>query len=150
MRLTVIFQLTIPLGLTDYAEWQTKEGLPGIVEESPDANSHIPSWRKVEDYCPIRHRVAIVRVLKAINGHGLLLNSAVRLWTVAQVAISLDVPQVVVSFPIFSFGAVGGSLTPLRSTPLPNGLLRHRTQSSSRSAQKRPSSWPTLSRSRVC
>ncbi|KAK4155795.1 hypothetical protein C8A00DRAFT_13171 [Chaetomidium leptoderma] len=83
--------------LSDSSEWQTKEGLPGIVEDNPSPQlSHIPSWRKVEDYCPIRHRVAIIRVLKAINGEGLLLNSAVRMWTVAQVAISLDVPQVVV------------------------------------------------------
>ncbi|KAK3294874.1 uncharacterized protein B0H64DRAFT_362504 [Chaetomium fimeti] len=82
--------------LTDYAEWQCKDQLPGIVDDPADGPSHIPSWRKVEDYCPIRHRVAIVRVLKAINGDGLLLNSAVRLWTVAQVAISLEVPQVVV------------------------------------------------------
>ncbi len=36
-----------------------------------------------------------------------------------------------------------------RSTPSPNGSLRHPTQSSSRSARKRPSSWPTPSRSRA-
>ncbi|KAK4043410.1 hypothetical protein C8A01DRAFT_43719 [Parachaetomium inaequale] len=82
--------------LSGYSEWQTKEGIPGIVEDNPADPSHIPSWRKVEDYCPIRHRVAIIRVLRAINGESLLLNSAVRLWTVAQVAISLEVPQVVV------------------------------------------------------
>ncbi|KAK3307079.1 uncharacterized protein B0T15DRAFT_164023 [Chaetomium strumarium] len=74
----------------DVSEWQTKPELHGIVDDS-----HIPPWRKVEDYCPVRHRVAIVRVLKAINGDTLVLNSAVRIWTVAQVAISLEVPQVV-------------------------------------------------------
>ena len=89
-------RLTTALGLTDYHEWEIKDGLPGIVEENPFPGSHIPPWRKVEDYCPIRHRVAIIRVLRAINGKGLLLNSAVRMWTVAQVAISLEVPQVVV------------------------------------------------------
>jgi hypothetical protein len=93
--------LTSASGLTDYAEWHPKEGLPGIVEDNPAARlGFIASWRKVEDYCPIRHRVAIIRVLKAINGDDLLLNSAVRLWTVTQVAISLEVPQVVVSCPI--------------------------------------------------
>ncbi|KAL2189650.1 hypothetical protein L209DRAFT_677279 [Thermothelomyces heterothallicus CBS 203.75] len=82
--------------LSDYSEWQVKPDVPGIIEDSPSKPSHIPHWRKVEDYCPIRHRVAIVRVLRAINGEDLLLNSAVRLWTVAQVAISLEVPRVVV------------------------------------------------------
>jgi hypothetical protein len=89
--------LTLSLGLSGYTEWETKEGIPGIVEDNPADPSHIPPWRNVEDYCPIRHRVAIIRVLRAINGESLLLNSAVRLWTVAQVAISLEVPQVVVS-----------------------------------------------------
>ncbi|KAK4238848.1 hypothetical protein C8A03DRAFT_14718 [Achaetomium macrosporum] len=80
----------------DVSEWQPKHGLHGIVDENPGlGHAHIPSWRRVEDYCPVRHRVAIIRVLKAINGDILLLNSAVRMWTVAQVAISLDVPQVV-------------------------------------------------------
>ncbi|AEO66913.1 uncharacterized protein THITE_2045585 [Thermothielavioides terrestris NRRL 8126] len=79
--------------LTNFGEWQTKEAVSGITDE----NDHVPAWRRVEDYCPIRHRVAIIRVLRAINGDSLLLNSAVRLWTVAQVAISLDVPQVVVN-----------------------------------------------------
>jgi hypothetical protein len=96
-----ILLLTSALGLTDYSEWQTKDNLPGIVEDPPSGPSHIPSWRKVEDYCPVRHRVAIIRLLKAINGEALLLNSAVRVWTVAQVAISLEIPEVVVSFRIF-------------------------------------------------
>lgn len=90
--------LTDPLGASSYADWQALPlgELPGIVE-NPAGERHIPAWREVEDYCPIRHRAAIVRVLNAINGESLLLNSAVRMWTVAQVAISLDIPQVVVS-----------------------------------------------------
>jgi hypothetical protein len=96
-----VIPLTPASGLTDYREWHPKDGLPGIIEDNPSARlGFIAPWRKVEDYCPIRHRVAITRVLKAINGDDLLLNSAVRLWTVAQVAISLEVPQVVVSCPI--------------------------------------------------
>ncbi|KAK4103697.1 hypothetical protein N658DRAFT_284413 [Parathielavia hyrcaniae] len=85
-----------PACLSDYTSWQPKAEVPGVFEDPPDGPSHIPAWRKVEDYCPIRHRVAIVRILRAINGQGLLLNSAVRMWTVAQVAISLEIPQVVV------------------------------------------------------
>ncbi|KXX76103.1 hypothetical protein MMYC01_204828 [Madurella mycetomatis] len=81
----------------DLAPWQTKDEVPGIVEEHPaDPRTRIPAFRKIDDYCPIRHRVSIVRLLRAINGDNLLLNSAVRMWTVAQVAIYLEVPQVVV------------------------------------------------------
>lgn len=83
--------------LTDASPWEVASSCPGIV---PDDEStpmcHIPPWRRIEDYCPIRHRVCIMRVLQAINGKDLMLNSAVRMWTVAQVAISLEVPQVVV------------------------------------------------------
>ncbi|KAL2023063.1 hypothetical protein VTK56DRAFT_3973 [Thermocarpiscus australiensis] len=82
--------------LTDMSQWQINDKVPGIIDECTDFPSHIPAFRKVEDYCPIRHRVAIVRVLRAINGESPLLNSAVRMWTVAQVAICLEVPQVVV------------------------------------------------------
>ncbi|KAK0715808.1 hypothetical protein B0H67DRAFT_251026 [Lasiosphaeris hirsuta] len=82
----------------DLAEWQVKTGVPGIVDEDiyNDGQTHIPAFRRIEDYCPIRHRVAIMRILRAIEGHDLLLNSAPRLWTVAQVAIHLEVPRVVV------------------------------------------------------
>lgn len=90
--------LTVPTGSSDYDEWLIKPNVPGIVEDDSSESGHIPPWRKVDDYCPVRHRAAIVRVLRAINGDSLLLNSAVRLWTVARVAISLDVPQVVVSY----------------------------------------------------
>ncbi|KAL1840704.1 hypothetical protein VTJ49DRAFT_199 [Mycothermus thermophilus] len=85
--------------LTLLGDWEPRPDrkVPGIVDDNPSEGvHHIPSWRKVDDYCPIRHRVAIARVLRAINGDDLLLNSAVRMWTVAQVAISLEVPQVVV------------------------------------------------------
>ncbi|KAK3943843.1 hypothetical protein QBC46DRAFT_253231 [Diplogelasinospora grovesii] len=82
--------------LTDLTSWQVGD-VPGIVDEDPAQGlNHIPEFRKVDDYCRIRHRVAIMRVLRAISGHSLLLNSAVRMWTVAQVAIYLEVPQVVV------------------------------------------------------
>ncbi|KAL2133088.1 hypothetical protein VTI74DRAFT_2956 [Chaetomium olivicolor] len=82
--------------LTDFDEWHVKDGVRGIIDENPVIGHYIPEWRKIEDYCPIRHRLAIVRILKLINGGDLHLNSAVRMWTVAQVAISLDIPHVVV------------------------------------------------------
>lgn len=84
----------------DRSEWKPKN-VPGIVDECPEIleeyQNYFPSFRKIPDYCPIRHRVAIMRVLHAINGNGLLLNSAARMWTVAQVAIHLEVTNVVVS-----------------------------------------------------
>jgi len=90
----------VSLGLVDLKQWRVDPQVPGIVDEDPfDPDPrYIPEWRKIDDYCRIRHRVAIMRVLRAINGEGLLLNSAARMWTVAQVAIHLEVPQIVVSF----------------------------------------------------
>ncbi|KAJ4411721.1 hypothetical protein N0V85_003792 [Neurospora sp. IMI 360204] len=82
----------------DRSEWKPKD-VPGIVDVDPEAEEHsnyFPTFRRIPDYCGIRHRVAIMRVLHAINGNGLLLNSAARMWTVAQVAIHLEIPQVVV------------------------------------------------------
>ncbi|KAK1782457.1 hypothetical protein QBC45DRAFT_448319 [Copromyces sp. CBS 386.78] len=83
----------------DRSEWQPKK-VPGIVDECPENvdeyPDYFPAFRKVPDYCGIRHRAAIMRVLHAINGNGLLLNSAARMWTVAQVAIHLEIPQVVI------------------------------------------------------
>lgn len=87
-------------GTMDRSEWKPKE-VPGIVDECPEIldkyPKHFPPFRKIPDYCGIRHRVAIMRALHAVNGSGLLLNSAARMWTVAQVAIHLEIPQVVVS-----------------------------------------------------
>ncbi|KAH7630707.1 hypothetical protein B0T09DRAFT_123934 [Sordaria sp. MPI-SDFR-AT-0083] len=83
----------------DRSEWKPKN-VPGIVDECPEIleeyQNYFPSFRKIPDYCPIRHRVAIMRVLHAINGNGLLLNSAARMWTVAQVAIHLEVTNIVI------------------------------------------------------
>ena len=86
-------------GLHDLTQWQVNFKVPCIAEEKPFSGDekYIPHFRKIEDYCPVRHRVAIMRVLRAINGKSLLLNSAARMWTVAQVAIHLEVPRVVVS-----------------------------------------------------
>ncbi|KAK1759346.1 hypothetical protein QBC47DRAFT_103775 [Echria macrotheca] len=84
--------------LNDLSLWEVDPNVRGIFEDQPLAATpkHIPAWRKIEDYCRIRHRASIMRLLRAINGDGLLLNSASRMWTVAQVAIHLEVPRVVV------------------------------------------------------
>lgn len=93
----------VTLGITNTTDWKAKQGVPGIVDDDEarddDRGGYMVRWRRVEDYCPVRHRATIVRVLRAINGDNLWLNSAVRMWTVAQVGLWLEVPQVVVSCP---------------------------------------------------
>ncbi|KAI1130297.1 hypothetical protein F5Y10DRAFT_236245 [Nemania abortiva] len=54
-----------------------------------------PESRKIPDYCPIRHRAAILRVLVAISTGELVLNSAPRAATVTVVAKALDCVSVV-------------------------------------------------------
>ncbi|KAI1814321.1 hypothetical protein GGS20DRAFT_585602 [Poronia punctata] len=54
-----------------------------------------PDWRQILDYCPIRHRVAILRLLLAISRKELVLNSAPRVVTITAVAHMLDCTQVV-------------------------------------------------------
>ncbi|KAI0117257.1 hypothetical protein F4814DRAFT_439697 [Daldinia grandis] len=46
--------------------------------------------RVIDDYCPIRHRVNIVRLLLAIEGYDLVLNSAPRVYTLTSIARILD------------------------------------------------------------
>ncbi|KAI0843196.1 hypothetical protein F5Y06DRAFT_257138 [Hypoxylon sp. FL0890] len=55
----------------------------------------IPRSRTIEEYCPIRHRANIIRLILAIEGHDLVLNSAPRVYTLASVANILDCTNVV-------------------------------------------------------
>ncbi|KAI0099971.1 hypothetical protein GGR51DRAFT_534377, partial [Nemania sp. FL0031] len=57
-----------------------------------------PPSRQIADYCPIRHRAAILRLLMAILQGELVLNSAPRVATIAVVAKSLDCKRVVADF----------------------------------------------------
>ncbi|KAI1151849.1 hypothetical protein F4825DRAFT_451040 [Nemania diffusa] len=54
-----------------------------------------PMARKIADYCPIRHRAAILRLLLAISHGDLVLDSAPRTATMAVVARVLDCEKVV-------------------------------------------------------
>ncbi|KAI1422899.1 hypothetical protein F5Y12DRAFT_576197 [Xylaria sp. FL1777] len=54
-----------------------------------------PKLRKILDYCPIRHRAAILRLLMAIRHGDLILNSAPRLATMAVIAKQFDCVEVV-------------------------------------------------------
>ena len=49
-----------------------------------------PEYRRIPDYCPVRHRNAIVRLLVHIEGRGIALDSAPRVWTLLGVAKVLD------------------------------------------------------------
>ncbi|KAI1647949.1 uncharacterized protein F4817DRAFT_335434 [Daldinia loculata] len=51
--------------------------------------------RAIDDYCPIRHRVNIVRLLLAIEGYDLVLNSASRVYTLTSIASILDCTRVI-------------------------------------------------------
>ena len=79
--------------LVDQSVWEV-QGLHGIYDPGPQ-DKPIPAWRDIPDYCPIRHRVAIIRLIRAINGADLLVNSATRMWTLANMAIQMDLTDVV-------------------------------------------------------
>lgn len=61
------------------------------------ADVRIPASRMIDDYCPTRHRANIIRLILAIEGHDLVLNSAPRVFTLTAVANILDCTNVVVS-----------------------------------------------------
>ncbi|KAI8965744.1 hypothetical protein F5Y11DRAFT_311293 [Daldinia sp. FL1419] len=54
-----------------------------------------PESRAIVDYCPIRHRVNIIRLILAIEGYDLVLNSAPRVYTLTGIARILDCTNVV-------------------------------------------------------
>jgi hypothetical protein len=74
--------------------WSTTDdqfSVPGIYD-----GPHVPDFRKVQDYCRVRHCLGVVRLLRALGGHAdVLINSATRMWTIAQLAIHMEVPNLV-------------------------------------------------------
>ena len=68
------------------------------VAERLDLADVVPSEpRDIASYCPIRHRVNILRLLLAIQGEKLVLDSAPRVFTLVGIAKILDCIGVVVS-----------------------------------------------------
>ncbi|KAI1799851.1 hypothetical protein F4811DRAFT_557371 [Daldinia bambusicola] len=68
-----------------------RELLPNI-----DLNDIEPSEsRAIDDYCPIRHRANIIRLILAIEGYDLVLNSAPRVYTLTIIANILDCTSVI-------------------------------------------------------
>ncbi|KAI1409120.1 hypothetical protein F5Y13DRAFT_170760 [Hypoxylon sp. FL1857] len=74
-----------------YVEQDLGDTLPKI----DLADIQMPESRAIEDYCPIRHRVNIMRLILAIEGYDLVLNSAPRVYTLTGVANILDCTDVI-------------------------------------------------------
>lgn len=61
-----------------------------------------PAYRRIPDYCPIRHRLNIIRLLLLIEDktRRVTLDSAPRLWTLVAVSKIFECPMVVVCAPV--------------------------------------------------
>lgn len=46
----------------------------------------IPEWYNIQEYCPIRHRNSIIRLMLAIHGQKITLHSAAAMWSLLGVA----------------------------------------------------------------
>ncbi|KAJ4270321.1 hypothetical protein NW762_002000 [Fusarium torreyae] len=87
-----------PLDLTNPTEnGQQKPSLPikpefALQMKARNENEHYetPPYRHIPDYCPIRHRNGIVRLLMLIEGKGVILDSATRLWTLVKLGNIFD------------------------------------------------------------
>ncbi|TDZ40609.1 hypothetical protein C8035_v005532 [Colletotrichum spinosum] len=55
----------------------------------------VPGHRQIPDYCPVRHRANIVRLMCLVADMPILIDSAPRLWTLVAVAKILDCTDVV-------------------------------------------------------
>ena len=54
-----------------------------------------PDYRDIPDYCPFRHCNTIIRLLRLIEGRGVLFDSAIRVWTLVAMAKIFDCVSVV-------------------------------------------------------
>ncbi|KXJ95285.1 hypothetical protein Micbo1qcDRAFT_192344 [Microdochium bolleyi] len=55
----------------------------------------VSQLRMIPDYCPVRHRANIIRLIRAILGEDLVLNSAVRVYTISGIAKQFDCAGVI-------------------------------------------------------
>ncbi|KDN70554.1 hypothetical protein CSUB01_01995 [Colletotrichum sublineola] len=53
-----------------------------------------PTYRQIPDYCPVRHRVAMLRLMCIIAGKGIIVDSAPLVWTLVAVAKIFDCTSV--------------------------------------------------------
>lgn len=54
-----------------------------------------PEFRQIPDYCPLRHRNTIIRLLILLEGRDVPIDSAARMWTMVAVAKILDCTSIV-------------------------------------------------------
>lgn len=66
----------------------------GMKARGEDEVYKTPSFRKVPDYCPIRHRNGILRLLLLLEGKGVILDSAIRVWTLVKLGTIFDCAHV--------------------------------------------------------
>ncbi|KAK2606088.1 hypothetical protein QQS21_003483 [Conoideocrella luteorostrata] len=64
-------------------------------EEGREKLHETPEYRKIPDYCPIRHRNSIIRLMIMLEGREIPLDSANRVWMLVAVAKILDCTSVV-------------------------------------------------------
>jgi hypothetical protein len=90
----------------DYAMKQSRVFInQGAIEHNqfdPTAKQRYLKEKEVLEYCPIRHRAGIVRLLQVIEGKDPRLDSAPKVWTLFVLAKHFNCTNVVVSC-IFSF-----------------------------------------------
>lgn len=63
--------------------------------EGQDKLFETPEFRQIPDYCPLRHRNSIIRLLILLEGRDVAMDSAARVWTMVAVAKILDCTSVV-------------------------------------------------------
>ncbi|KAM0328032.1 hypothetical protein ACHAQA_005433 [Verticillium albo-atrum] len=57
-----------------------------VLEDKFNFWSTAPAYREIPEYCPIRHRIGILRLLYMIEGKHVLLDSAPRVWTMMAIS----------------------------------------------------------------
>ncbi|PBP16382.1 hypothetical protein BUE80_DR012830 [Diplocarpon rosae] len=79
----------------------SKKALENVVSQrSSAAAGEEDTGREVLDYCPIRHRTGIERLLRVIEGKDPRLDSAPKVWTLAVLANYFMCPHVVVDYVV--------------------------------------------------
>ncbi|KAI0022147.1 hypothetical protein F4780DRAFT_204103 [Xylariomycetidae sp. FL0641] len=92
----LLMELSLPQSIRDWPSSEAKLGVSNAFVGGHDDRCHDHDGRgrtrdlQLEDYCPIRHRASILRLLLHINGEDVVLDSASRVYTLVGVAKSLD------------------------------------------------------------
>jgi hypothetical protein len=104
-------------------------------QADPEAKERYLKVEEVLEYCQIRHRAGIERLLQAIEGKDPRLDSAPKVWTFFVLSKYFDCTKVAVSYLLLSTLWIYCSveLTVLSLTGLQHGFWPNRTVNSSRS-----------------